>query len=497
MGFPLEHGFAATLMAIRLCDLLGVDSDTARETYYASMLTYTGCTTDAARGAEIFAGPQTENVVPVLWGSLTERVTGLLRALPPPGAGPIRRTVEVARRFPKLVLGGKEHQTALCEVGEMLARRLGVPDRVSDAFAYLTERWDGQSVLRRASGEEIPQSLRIALLARDAAFQQLVGGDDHAVDTIKRRSGAGHDPSVADVFLANARDVVTIADAPAWEAVLEAEPAPHLHLEDAAVDRALSGMGDFADLISPSFTGHASGVAALVDTSAELAGFTDGEIQVARRAAMVHDVGRVGIDVRVWEKPGTLSVHDREQIRLHPYLTERVLAPSPFLSQVAAVACDHHERLDGSGYHRGVPAQLLSRPARLVAVADAFTAMAEPRPHRPPLDRAEIVRRITAEATAGRLDPEMVAAVMEAVGSPVPELPSPAGLTAREAEVISLLARGLQTKQIARRLEISPKTADSHIQHAYRKIGVSTRAAATLFAMEHGLVTSGEFPISD
>ena len=139
----------------------------------------------------------------------------------------------------------------------------------------------------------------------------------------------------------------------------------------------------------------------------------------------------------------------------------------------------------------------LPAPARLLAAADAYHTMIEPRPHRRALDPAQAGERLVQEANAGRLDPSAVGAVLDAAGQPVPHLQRPAGLTDREAEVIALLARGLQTKQVARAIGISVKTADRHVQNAYAKIGVSTRAAATLFAMEHGLVTWGEFPMGD
>jgi HD-GYP domain-containing protein (c-di-GMP phosphodiesterase class II) len=172
-----------------------------------------------------------------------------------------------------------------------------------------------------------------------------------------------------------------------------------------------------------------------------------------------------------------------------------VISRSPFLSALAPVAGAHHERLDGSGYHRGSSAAELALPARLLAAADAFHAMCEPRPHREPLAPKRAAENLGREASAGRLDPDAVTAVVEAAGERVPRLERPAGLTEREVEVLGMLARGLQTKQVARGLGISVKTADSHIQHAYRKVGVSTRAAATLFAMEHGLIASGELPI--
>jgi len=191
-----------------------------------------------------------------------------------------------------------------------------------------------------------------------------------------------------------------------------------------------------------------------------------------------------------------LTADEWEQVRLHPYHTERVLSRSSFLAALAPVAGAHHERLDGSGYHRGAAGAELALPARLLAAADAYRAMTEPRPHREPIAPEGVAEILAEEARAGRLDADAVTAVVESSGQRAPRIERPAGLTERETEVVAMLARGLQTKQVARTLGISVKTADRHIQNAYRKMGVSTRAAATLFAMEQGLMSWGEFPIA-
>jgi HD-GYP domain-containing protein (c-di-GMP phosphodiesterase class II) len=211
---------------------------------------------------------------------------------------------------------------------------------------------------------------------------------------------------------------------------------------------------------------------------------------------VIHDLGRVAVPVRIWNKAGPLTPDDWERVRLHAYHTERVLTRSPFLAALSPAAAFHHERLDGSGYHRGAAAADLSRPARLIAAADAFHAMTEPRPHRPNRSPGEAADILAEQARARRLDADAAAAVIEASGQRVPRIERPGGLTDREVDVVRLLARGCQTKQVARALGISVKTADRHIQNAYAKIGVSTRAGATLFAMEQGLLAWGEFPIS-
>ena len=495
MGFPFEHGLHTTLVAARLADRLGVDPATASQTYYACLLSHAGCTTDAHVTAEIFGDSLTTHLNPVVYGSSREVLTGLLRALPDPDGPALARALQAARRLPRMARAARPQFTAMCEVAQMLAEGVGLPQDVEGLLAHLTERWDGKGPLRRAKGDEIPLPMRIVHVAVDATFQCLLGGVDHAARLARERAGGGLDPEVATCLADDATEILGLdPQTPAWGEVLACEPEPRLTLEGEAIERALAAMGNFADLISPHLTGHSLGVAELAAAAAKRCRLDSSGAIAVRRAALVHDLGRVAIGARTWQKPGPLSVDEWEQVRLHPYHTERVLSRSPFLAALAPIAGAHHERLDGSGYHRGSAAAELDGPARLLAAADTYRAMTEPRSHREPLSPERAAEALGNEVNAGRLDPDAVSAVIEAAGQRVPRIERPAGMTEREAEVVGMLARGLQTKQVARALGISVKTADHHVQNAYGKIGVSTRAAATLFAMEHGLVAWGEFP---
>jgi HD-GYP domain-containing protein (c-di-GMP phosphodiesterase class II) len=499
MGLPFEHGLESTLFAMRIADRLDVDAETASLTYYACLLFYVGCTADAETSAEIFTDETAliTYFTPVMFGSRIEVVGGIMRALAPPGNAPPARAAQIARRLPRAVKTHRQHLVALCEVAEMLTVRLGLPSSLQGLWVHLTERWDGKGEPGRLKRDEIPLPLRIAHVARDAAFQRMIGGTDLAAEVIRKRAGGAFDPQIAGLVADEAAELLALdAEVSAWEHTLASEPLPRLTLEGAAIDRALAAMGDFADLASPFLVGHSAGVAELATAAARRCRLADGDVTSTRRAALVHDVGRVAIPVRIWQKPAPLSPDEWERVRLHAYHSERVLTRSPFLAELASVATMHHERCDGSGYHRGAGAAVLTPPARLLAAADAYHAMTEPRPHRAPLAPGEAAEALMAEARAGRLDAEAVAAVLEAAGQHGARVERPAGLTEREAEVIGLLARGLQTKQIARALGISVKTADRHIQNAYAKIGVSTRAAAALFAMEHGLIAWGELPMA-
>jgi DNA-binding CsgD family transcriptional regulator len=495
MGFPFEHGLHTTLIATRLADRLGVDPAIVSETYYASMLSHSGCTTDAHVTAEVFGGALTTNFNPVMYAPRREVFVGLLRTLPDPNGPALARAAQTARRLPRMARAAGPQFAAMCEVGQMLADGVGLPRSVGGLLAYLMARWDGNDPLGAAKGEGIPLPMRIVHVAVDAALQRLLEGEEHAARVVRKHAGHGLDPEVAACLAEDAPTILALdTEESVWEETLAHEPRPHLTLEGKAIERALAAMGNFADLISPYLTGHSAGVAELA-AAAALRGRIDAPAAL-RRAALVHDLGRVAIGARTWQKPGPLSADEWERVRLHPYHTERVLSRSPFLAALAPVAGAHHERLDGSGYHRGCRGAELPLPARVLAAADAYHAMIEPRPHREPLSPARAVEILGEEASSGRLDADAVAAVIEAAGQRAPRIERPAGLTEREAEVVAMLARGLQTKQVARALGIAVKTADRHVQNAYGKIGVSTRAAATLFAMEHGLVAWGEFPIA-
>jgi len=498
-SMPLEHGLESTLFAMRLAERLGVDSETASETYYACLLFYVGCTANADVAAQIFGADDslTRYATPARFGSRAEMMAGFLRAVAPPDGAPLLRARQLAYGLPRVARVFREHLAAFCEVADMLTERVGLPRSVGALFSHVAERWDGKGRPGRAKQDQIPLPVRIAHVARDAAFQRMLGGDEFAARIIRERAGHAFDPAVAACLADDASDVLALeGDASVWDRTLACEPRPRLTLEGEALDRALAAMGDFADLVSPYLLGHSAGVAELAAAAAERCRLAPAEIVLIRRAGAVHDLGRVAVPVRIWEKRGRLTADDWEQVRLHAYYTERVLTNSPFLALLAPIASGHHERLDGSGYHRGLTSATLTRPARLLAAADAYHAMTEPRPRRAPLPPKQAAETLGEECRAGLFDADAVAAVLEAAGQPAGRIERPAGLTEREAEVVALLARGLQTKQIAHVLGISVKTADRHIEHAYRKIGVSTRAAAALFAMEHGLATLGELPIA-
>ncbi len=492
-GQPLERGLVATLASCRLCERLGVDVATMAETYYTCLLMFVGCTADAPAAAEVYVADLHDQILPVMYGGRARQVRGVVTAVAPPTV-PLHQRVARLAVVPRALASAGEHAISSCEVARMLAVRLGLPMPIPELLGAVNERWGGGGPLGLAE-EEIPLPVRIAQLTRDAVYQQAHGGSEHAQEVLRSRAGKAFDPHLVDGLLAGWQEVLGVdLEGSVWHDVVDRSPGDLVLVGD-EIDRALGAIGDFTDLVSPRLTGHSAYVAELAGAAAADCGLGPDDVTLVRRAGWVHDVGRVAVAARIWNKPGPLNADEWEQARLHPYYTERVLDRSSFLHELSVVAAAHHERLDGSGYHRGTAAAGLSRPARILAAADAFRSALEPEAGRPACSLDEAAQRLAADVEAGRLDADSVAAVVAAAGLQRPALPRPCDLTDREVQVVTLLAQGMLTKQVARALGISPKTADRHLQNAYQKIGISTRSALTLFAMEHGLVSWGELPM--
>jgi putative nucleotidyltransferase with HDIG domain len=277
----------------------------------------------------------------------------------------------------------------------------------------------------------------------------------------------------------------------AWEAVVAAEPGPPRLGGDVALEAIASGFADVADLKSRFLLGHSSGVARLAEGAARHLGLPEAQIRTLRWAGLLHDIGRVGVATGVWDKPSRLTRSEWEEVRLHPYHTQRILSRAPMLSEVANVAAQHHERTNGRGYPGGLAGQSLDVLPRLLAAADVFQALQEPRPYRRALSTLEAAATLRELSGAGGgLDASACAALLAVAGLPPPARRQyPAGLTEREMEVLQLLARGHTEREIAERLVISTGTTHTHVVHIYEKAGVSTRAGVTYFALQHDVLS--------
>jgi HD-GYP domain-containing protein (c-di-GMP phosphodiesterase class II) len=492
MGQPLEHGLRTAIVAVRLAERLELDEGEREAVYYVSLLRFAGCTAESFLDAQRFGDELAARaeLTRMMFASRGELLVTAVRNVRP-NEPLLRRGVAAAKSLPGMRAAWNVSAVAHCEVTEIFAGRLGLRPEIVAATTQLYERWDGNGFPGRARGEDVPLAVRVMQVAQDADRQRALGGVEQAASLVRKRAGHAFDPAVAEAFAGDPGEVLAgLGATSVWDEALAAEPGPRPVLEGEAIDDALRIVGEVADLKCPDTLGHSAAVAELAAAAGVEAGLAADEVRLLRRAGHVHDVGRVAVSAGIWNKQGPLTPDELEQVRLHPYYTERVLARSGFLRELGRLAALHHERLDGSGYPRGAHARELPATARILAAADAYRRLTEARPHRPAWSPEAAAERLEDEAREGRLDTNAVAAVLAAAGHEAPHVAAarPAGLSEREIEVLRLLARGLATKQIARELGIAVKTADNHIQHIYGKIEVSTRAGATMFALQHGLV---------
>jgi HD-GYP domain-containing protein (c-di-GMP phosphodiesterase class II)/DNA-binding CsgD family transcriptional regulator len=496
LGLPMEHMLRSCTIATGLAEQLGLAEQRRNAVYYSNLLTWIGCHADSHELADWFGDDiafrtDTYDVdmagMPFLW-MLTTHV-GRGSSAP---ARVARTAAFLARVRTNLRVLIQSH----CESAGQLAGRAGVGDDVAGILAYAFERWDGTGLPGGARGDAIPIEMRIVHVADVAEVHLHRGGADAAIAVVRERRGTQFDPAVADAFINAAEKFAgDQAAEDVWQVALKQAPDRDRVLDDAEMDELLEAIGDFADLKCPYMIGHSRAVAALAADAGRRYGLDAQRVTVLRRASLVHDIGRMGVPNHVWEKRGPLSAADWERVRLFPYLTGRILSRVTGFAEIAAVAAAAHERMDGSGYPRGLGGGALDQPQRIIAAADCYQAMCSDRPYRAALSAPEAAEALRREGRDGRLDALAIEAVLEAAGTPVRQRRSwPNGLTAREVEVLRLLARGESNGEIARRLHLAEKTVRNHVEHIYTKIDVNNRTGASLFALRTGLVAEERFP---
>lgn len=491
MGQPMEQALRTCILSVGISEAAGLGPRAARGAYHLALLRHAGCTADADDSARFFGDEMSaRRDFALIDAGRRREVTAWLRRHAGAGSPAPARLATVTLSVAAGRRPMREAFRAHCEVAQRLATRLSLPEEVVEALGQAFERWDGRGFPNGLRGDAICVPARVVSVARDWEVLSRVHGPDAALDAVARRAGGAYDPALASVLAHEGRRLLAdAAEGDAWERALAREPAPVRRVPPEDLDEACAALGDFADLVSPHTVGRSGEVAELAEAAAWRLGMPPGDVNVVRRAAHLADLGRVGVSSGVWAAPRTLTRSEWERVRLHPYLGERIVARCAPLAEVASQVGAHHERLDGSGYHRGVGAAGLSRGVRLLAAADVYRALREHRPHRPARDADGAAEELAAEVRAGRLDRDAVGAVLEAAGvsARLPARPLPAALTEREAQVLALLARGHSNRAIAGRLGISVKTVGRHVEAIYAKARVTTRAGATLFASQHGL----------
>ena len=489
-GQPLEHALRTAVLAVRLGELAGASTDDLSDTYYVALLHSSGCTSNGHEAIQVYDDDIAHRAAFFLIDPTNPaEVLAFYQANIGAGRPPDVRATLIEEAVANAGPRAREGFATMCEVAQRFAGWLELGTNVEAALEFVFARWDGRG-FPNVGGDALPLPIRLLHVARDISLFLTASGREEAYNVIERRRGAAYDPGLAELAVRSFAELLgDLDDTRMWQQALESEPLPRVLLGADRITAAFGAIAALADLKSPWFREHSTGVAELAEAAAWRAGLAPDLVATVRCAALALDLGRVGVSNAIWEKAGPLGFGEWERVRLHPHFTERAFAQSQALAPIGRLAGAHHERLDGSGYHRGT-GQALGQSARILAAADSYVAMRESRPYRAALDEAVAQAELLRDAREGRLDAESVDLVLGAAGhrpkQPARELP--AGLTQRELEVLRVLVRGESNQAIAETLGISARTVGHHLQHVYQKAGVRSRAAATVWAFEHNLV---------
>jgi HD-GYP domain-containing protein (c-di-GMP phosphodiesterase class II) len=496
LGFGLtpESAMRSCIVGTALARKVGLSEEEVAETFYASLLLHVGCGTFAHETSNRF-GDERALLGKVATTNVADPRDMARKVLPVAVRG--KRPLAAAKTAGYLLVRGaafgRQFDTASCEAASTVARRIGLGEGVQRALYEIPEWWRGGNAPQNLKGDEIVLPARIACVATDAVAYDDLHGGDAAVEGMRRKAGGILDPSLVETFAASADELLAAARVgDPRELMLEVEPEPVLACTEADLPDVAAAFGDLVDVRTPYTHGHSAEVARLATGAGERLRLDASTLRRLELAARLHDLGRSAVSNSIWEKPGRLTGAEWEQVRMHPYHSERILATSRALEPVAAIAGMHHERLDGSGYHRAARARDMTPAARILAAADAFQAMTQERPHRPALSPEQAADELTADARAGRLDPDAASAVLDVAGLRRGRRSDlrPGGLSEREIEVVRLVAEGWSNPEIAKRLVISRRTAEHHVQNVYAKLGVASRPAVAMFALEHDLLAA-------
>jgi HD-GYP domain-containing protein (c-di-GMP phosphodiesterase class II) len=487
-GQPAGHVSRTAAIAVAIADALDLDEAARSDVFQAGLLIHAGCTAGVSEVAAVLLCDELavqRDVCLCDPANELEVIRVLLRhaGRSAGSTGRLRGIVRLATSGAKAM---HEMEAGCSEVGPRIAARLGMPAGTVDALTNICETWNGKGPHKRR-GEEIPLVARIVNAAMTVEVFLSSSGPESALQAIRKRRGRSLDPAIADVLTALLADpsfIARVDQAREWGALntLEPQPAATISVDD--LDVLTLACADLADLKGPGSAAHSRRVGELAEAVMLRLG-NRSDSALARRAGHVHAIGQVAIPAELLATARP-SMAEAEQLRLHPVFTRRVLAHSPVLASVGHIGGMHHERLDGSGYPEGRAGADFPPAGRAVAAACAYD---ETRLQSPDLPQEEALAAFREEGSrafgadvAKALCDEVLGAKRSARAA------SPGGLTEREVEVLRLAASGKTIGSIADSLVISKHTARHHLENIYGKAGVSSRAGAALFAMEHGLL---------
>lgn len=415
-GQPVGHSQRSCMISMEIAERLGLPPQARQDLFYAALLKDAGCSSSSARMAELFDTDDRDlkrEFSFVDWTSGSDFVRYAARNVSPDSSGVVKAG-KLLRALWTIRKEASALNEARCDRGARIVAQLGFSPAAAGAVRSLDEHWDGSGRPDGLAGDAIPLISRITCLAQTAEVFMSAGGPEAALDVVRQRRGRWFDPEVADVFLSIGPDDplwMRIVDDAAAEVLRDLEPAHGLAFADeAGLDRVAEAFAKVIDAKSPYTARHSLGVAAYAEAIGREAGFDAERVRGLRRAALLHDVGKLGVSNRILDKPDRLTDAEFAEVRLHPLYTFQILSQITPFADLAEAAAAHHERLDGRGYHRGVGSEHLGPEARILAVADVFDALTADRPYRRPLD-PDVAFEILWKDAGAAFDPTYISAL--------------------------------------------------------------------------------------
>jgi HD-GYP domain-containing protein (c-di-GMP phosphodiesterase class II) len=419
-GQPKGHCVRCCWIGMHIGQAIGLGERERWELYYALLLKDLGCSSNAARICELYL---TDDLAFKRdFKTVGDRLPQMLRFVfshTGLSAGMSQRlgaVVNIMRNGPQIA---QELIQTRCQRGADIARQLRFPEAVAEGVHSLDEHWNGQGKPQQLAGTAIPLYARIALLAQVIDVFRTADSAQAALDEVRARAGQWFDPALVAAF-------ETVAQHGAFWAMLDSaeidgavqalEPgAFQLPLDDDYLDDIAAAFGQVVDSKSPFTSGHSERVALYVDRIAGMMGLSDPRRRWLKRGALLHDVGKLGVSNAVLDKPGKLDNDEWAAVRAHALHTEAILSRIGAFGELARVAAAHHEKLDGSGYPRGLKADEISLETRIITTADIFDAISADRPYRGAVPISRTLEMMS-ETVGTAIDPlcfEALKAVLE------------------------------------------------------------------------------------
>lgn len=488
-GRPQGSGLTAAVVAAEFSRRLGDDVQTQKDAYHIALVRFIGCTITSHETGMLSIGDDQGFAVATMLGDWADRddLKKHLNHFVALDAADDERDAAFETICDILPDAAPDFTAAHCRQSYLLAKRLPISQAVLDSLPFYYGRWDGKVL--PYGGESLPYLQRLHRVTELAELVRRLENATRAKEVIAAKLGHEIDPNLGAKFLNHADDIFRVAGkTPEFENFIAAEPGERVLMTPKCRETLAEICADMTDHKAICFRSHSRRVAGLAAQAGQIAKLSSGDVENLRLTGLVHDIGKCAINNRIWYKETDLAVSEKLEMERHTYQTQFYLSHGGPFSQWATVAASVQERADGSGYHRGVPLSDLG--SNILAVANEYDELTHGMPNRPAASADQAASILNLAAREKKFQPTAVSAVLQAAGHKVSEAQAslPFGLTRREAQVLSRLAKSETTAEIAQALGISPKTADHHIQNIYNKTDIRARPALALFALEHGIV---------